>query len=82
MKQFNHILVTGGAGYVGSALVPRLIDEGYRVTVLDLYLYGEDVFGEYHKHPALNEVKGDLRDKTVVTQGFIWLASQTILVLS
>jgi len=68
LKQFNHILVTGGAGYVGSALVPRLIDEGYRVTVLDLYLYGEDVFGEYHKHPALNEVKGDLRDKTVVTQ--------------
>ena len=66
MKQFEHILVTGGAGYVGSALVPRLIDEGYRVTVLDLYLYGQNVFGEYHNHPALNEVKGDLRDTAVV----------------
>ena len=66
MKQFEHILVTGGAGYVGSALVPRLIDEGYRVTVLDLYLYGQNIFGEYHKHPALNEVKGDLRDTAVV----------------
>ncbi|RZO19432.1 MAG: NAD(P)-dependent oxidoreductase, partial [Candidatus Thioglobus sp.] len=45
MKQIKHILVTGGAGYVGSALVPRLLDDGYKVTVLDLYLYGEDVFG-------------------------------------
>ncbi len=68
MQQVNHILVTGGAGYVGSALVPRLLDEGYRVTVLDLYLYGEQVFGEYHDHPGLREVKGDLRDRKVVAK--------------
>ena len=68
MQQVNHILVTGGAGYVGSALVPRLLDEGYRVTVLDLYLYGEQVFGEYHDHPGLREVKGDLRDRQVVAK--------------
>ena len=68
MQQVNHILVTGGAGYVGSALVPRLLDEGHRVTVLDLYLYGEQVFGAYHDHPNLREVKGDLRDGKVVAK--------------
>ena len=37
------ILVTGGAGYVGAVLVPKLLTAGHRVTVLDLYMYGEDL---------------------------------------
>ena len=37
------IFITGGAGYVGSALVPRLLSEGHQVTVLDLMIYGKDV---------------------------------------
>jgi nucleoside-diphosphate-sugar epimerase len=68
VKKVSHVLVTGGAGYVGSALVPKLLDEGYRVTVLDLYLYGEAIFGDYHGNKALREVKGDLRDRTVVAK--------------
>ena len=44
------IFITGGAGYVGSMLVPRLLQEGHRVTVLDLMIYGEDVLPE---HPDL-----------------------------
>jgi len=53
------IFVTGGAGYVGSALVPRLLSLGYSVTVFDLMIYGEDVIDP---HPSLKMVKGDVRD--------------------
>jgi nucleoside-diphosphate-sugar epimerase len=62
----TRVLVTGGAGYVGSALVPKLLDDGYDVTVLDLYIYGTDVFGYYHQHERLREVQGDIRDPNAV----------------
>jgi len=54
--QFKNILVTGGAGYVGAVLVPRLLKQGCRVTVLDLMIYGEDVLPTHH---GLSIVKGD-----------------------
>ena len=60
------VLVTGGAGYVGSVLVPRLLAEGYRVKVLDLYIYGADVFQEVAGHPRLHEVRGDIRDQDLL----------------
>ncbi len=60
------VLVPGGAGYVGSCLIPKLLDQGHEVVVLDLYLYGKDIFRNYHKHPALTEIKGDIRDLSVV----------------
>ncbi len=61
--QFNEILVTGGAGYVGSVLVPKLLHAGYRVRVLDLYLYGDDVLQQVKGDPGLVEIKGDIRDR-------------------
>ncbi|OAN49275.1 UDP-glucose 4-epimerase [Paramagnetospirillum marisnigri] len=64
-KTVWNILVTGGAGYVGSALIPALLEEGHRVTVLDLYLYGE-VFEEFRGNPNLREIKGDIRDINTV----------------
>jgi len=66
LTEIKKVLVTGGAGYVGSALVPKLIDAGYCVNVLDLYLYGDDVFGDHHSHPNLREIRGDLRDRSVI----------------
>jgi nucleoside-diphosphate-sugar epimerase len=67
-NRFRRVMVTGGAGYVGSNLVPKLLDAGYEVSVLDLYLYGDDVFRKYALDPRLREVKGDLRDPAVVTK--------------
>ena len=60
------VLVTGGAGYVGAVLVPKLLDAGFEVTVLDLYLYGEDVLDSVAGHPGLRQVKGDLRDVEIM----------------
>ncbi|MEO0534998.1 MAG: SDR family oxidoreductase [Cyanobacteria bacterium P01_A01_bin.123] len=59
MTGLSNIYVTGGAGYVGAVLVPRLLAEGYAVTVLDLMIYGEDVL---QPHPNLTLIKGDIRD--------------------
>ena len=66
-KRFNRILVTGGAGYVGSNLVPKLLGAGYGVVVLDLYIYG-GVFADLKSHPKLVEIKGDLRNPTDVAR--------------
>ena len=66
-KRFKRIMVTGGAGYVGSSLVPKLLNTGYEVTVLDLYIYG-DVFASFGANPNLVQVKGDLRNSADVAK--------------
>jgi nucleoside-diphosphate-sugar epimerase len=59
----NQIYITGGAGYVGAVLVPRLLEQGHKVTVLDLMIYGEEVI---QKHPHLTMIKGDIRDQALL----------------
>lgn len=63
----RHVLVTGGAGYVGSELVPRLLREKYRVSVVDLFIYGDDLLDA---HENLKIIKGDIRDPRVLDQAF------------
>ncbi|MEM7369278.1 MAG: SDR family oxidoreductase [Bacteroidota bacterium] len=64
-KRFQKVFVTGGAGYVGAVLIPKLLDKGYEVTVLDLMIYGDDVLPD---HPRLSKLKGDIRDQALLSQ--------------
>ena len=58
----KNIFITGGAGYVGSILVPHLLSKGHRITVLDLMIYGETL----PQHSNLNLIKGDIRDQNLL----------------
>jgi nucleoside-diphosphate-sugar epimerase len=55
------ILVTGGAGYIGSILVPDLLAEGHEVTVLDNFLYRQASLNHVCSHPNFHVVRGDIR---------------------
>ena len=59
------ILITGGAGYLGSVLTPYLLSKGYKITVIDLMIYGEEVL---KKHRNLKIVKGDIRDVSLLNE--------------
>ena len=58
------IFITGGAGYVGCSLVDKLIEKNYEVTVLDLCLYGDNVFKDKSK---VNLIKGDIRNQKLLS---------------
>lgn len=66
MNKLKKVLVTGGAGYVGSVLVPKLLDKGYHVRVLDLYIYGDNVFDDVKNNSDLEQIKGDIRDQELL----------------
>ena len=62
----QRILVTGGAGYLGSIMVPELLSTGYQVTVLDSFMYGQNSLAHVCSHPNFDVVRGDVRIKSVV----------------
>jgi nucleoside-diphosphate-sugar epimerase len=55
------VLVTGGAGYLGSILVPALLDRGFAVTVVDNFMYGQDSLAAVCSRPEFSVVRGDVR---------------------
>lgn len=55
------VLVTGGAGYIGSTLVPMLLDRGFAVTVIDNFMYGQDSLAGVCHRPSFSLVGGDVR---------------------
>lgn len=57
----GNVLVIGGAGYIGSALLPRLLDKGYHVRLFDLLLYGTEPIQDVLYHPHLEIVRADFR---------------------
>jgi nucleoside-diphosphate-sugar epimerase len=58
----KRILVTGGAGYIGSILVPMLLERGFKVTVIDNFMYKQPSLANSISNPNLNLVYGDVRD--------------------
>ena len=64
----KNIFITGGAGYVGSALVPKLIESGFKVTVLDLMIYGEKVL---KPNKNLKIIRGDIRNEDLLKKSIV-----------
>lgn len=61
------ILVTGGAGYIGSILVPALLGEGHHVTVLDSLVYRQNTLLECCSNPKFRFIRGDVCDEELVS---------------
>ena len=62
----KNVMVTGGGGYVGAVLIPALLEHGYAVRVLDLFIYGEQVFDNVKINPNLKLFKGDIRNQSLL----------------
>ena len=62
----SNILVTGGAGYLGSVLVPELLSCGHRVTVLDNFMFGQYTLSQSCLDPNFTIIKGDCRDRDLL----------------
>jgi len=62
------ILVTGGAGYIGAVLVPRLLSEGHEVVALDNFMYNQSSLLDVCYHDQLTIIRGDTRDKNLMTR--------------
>lgn len=70
-RSVQTILVTGGAGYVGSVLVPKLLGAGYKVRVLDLFLYGKEPMKSSEAHPNYTAIEGDIRDAALLSASLV-----------
>jgi len=64
----SRVLVTGGGGYVGSVLVPKLLAAGHRVSVIDLFIYGERALAGVAGDPNLEIIRGDIRDRALLSR--------------
>jgi len=64
----ERVLITGGAGYIGSVLTPMLLDAGYAVTVLDSFLYGQRSLDHLAGRDGLTVIAGDIRDRDPVAR--------------
>jgi nucleoside-diphosphate-sugar epimerase len=71
LPPLKDILITGGGGYVGAVLVPQLLNKGYNVRVIDLFLYGKDVLPSPDLNPSLTLIEGDIRDEELLSEARI-----------
>lgn len=61
-----NILVTGGAGYLGSTMVPDLLNAGHKVTVVDNFMFKQNSLNHVCYNPNFNVFKGDIRVESIV----------------
>ena len=61
-----HILVTGGAGYIGSVLIPKLLSAGHHVTLIDNFMFGQNSLAEACAYEGFEPVRGDCRDESLI----------------
>jgi len=66
MKSNPHVLITGGAGYIGSILAPTLLTRGCAVTVIDNFLYGQPSLLDCCHNPNFSILRGDARDERIM----------------
>ena len=66
MEGKTRVLITGGAGYLGSTLTPALLDAGYAVTVLDSFMFRQMPLAHVCAHPDFDVARGDARDESVL----------------
>ena len=64
----GRVLVTGGAGYVGSVLVPKLLDDGFAVTVFDSLVFGAESLAPLAGRGGFELLRGDLRDRPALIE--------------
>src|SRR5947209_3502299 len=64
----KHVLVTGGAGYVGNVLVSLLLEKGYKVTVYDALFFGDETLPTHD--PRLTVIEGDIRETSKLARAF------------
>mgnify|MGYP000300658465 FL=1 len=62
----NKVLITGGAGYIGSILTPILLQNNYQVTVLDNFMYNQNSLLDICNNSDLQIIVGDVRDVTLL----------------
>ena len=67
-EEVKHVLVVGGAGYVGSALLRKLLDRGYNVRLLDAFMYGDEPIRDLIGHERLEIMRADFRQVDKVVQ--------------
>jgi len=84
MNEVRHVLITGGAGYIGSLLTSELLRANYRVTVLDSLLFGGEALVPFLSHPNFHFVKTDVTEPRAIRDNVRgeWPAPQAIVHLA
>lgn len=71
MTNKQNILVTGGAGYLGSMIIPELLSLGHKVTVLDNFMFKQNPLAHVCANPEFDVIRGDARDESLIKGAII-----------